>query len=256
MVRDPRTALDHNYVAANRVFASGSDRSEYRELRGATLVSCGLPVEQLNWGFLEPPYDDLDATAGHVRSYFESRGLPFRLTFRGDHRLRVQTIESRGWERRSDPTPGMTLSTSRAAPRSPSRLLIHEVRTEDQLVAFREAVFRGFGYPVAGARIFLGDHLLGLPGVRLYSGLVEGVVVATSMVFATGEVAGIYWVATLEEQRARGYGAALTWAAVAGGRELGCEIASLQASKIGFPVYAHMGFEHVLDYEHLHPVES
>ena len=66
-------------------------------------------------------------------------------------------------------------------------------------------------------------------------------------------VAGIYWVATIEEQRRRGYGEALTWAAVAGGRELGCGIASLQASKLGRRIYARMGFEHGLDYEYLHP---
>jgi predicted GNAT family acetyltransferase len=94
-----------------------------------------------------------------------------------------------------------------------------------------------------------------LPQVRLYSGLVDGAVVATSILVATGAVAGIYWVATIEEQRGRGYGEALTWAAAAGGRELGCAIASLQASKAGRPVYARMGFEHVLDYEYLHPAE-
>ena len=95
-----------------------------------------------------------------------------------------------------------------------------------------------------------------MPHVRLYSGLVDGVVVATSMLIATGSVAGIYWVATLEEHRGHGYGEALTWAAVGGGREFGCEIASLQASKLGRPVYTRMGFEHVLDYEHLLPPEA
>jgi GNAT superfamily N-acetyltransferase len=75
------------------------------------------------------------------------------------------------------------------------------------------------------------------------------------MLVATGSVAGIYWVATLDEQRGRGYGAALTWAAVAGGRELGCRIASLQASRLGRPVYSRMGFVHVLDHESLRPPE-
>jgi GNAT superfamily N-acetyltransferase len=80
-----------------------------------------------------------------------------------------------------------------------------------------------------------------------------GALVATSLVVATGAVAGIYWVATQEEHRGRGFGAAITWAAVAGGRALGCRVASLQASKAGQPVYARMGFAHVLDYEWLHP---
>jgi GNAT superfamily N-acetyltransferase len=73
---------------------------------------------------------------------------------------------------------------------------------------------------------------------------------------ATGSVGGIHWVATLEGRRGRGHGEALTWAAVAGGREAGCRVASLQASKLDRPVYARMGFAHVLDYEHLLPLEA
>ena len=106
------------------------------------------------------------------------------------------------------------------------------------------------------ARIFLNDRLLALPQVRLYAGLVDGTVVATSMLVATDRIAGIYWVATIEERRRRGHGEALTWAAVAGGRELGCGVASLLASKAGRPVYARMGFEHVSDQQHLLPPES
>jgi GNAT superfamily N-acetyltransferase len=95
--------------------------------------------------------------------------------------------------------------------------------------------------------------MLAQPKVRLYTGSVDGVPVATAMLVVTGSVAGIYWVATLEAQRRRGYGEALTWAAVAGGAEHGCTVASLQASELGRPVYARMGFDHVLDYWAWHP---
>jgi GNAT superfamily N-acetyltransferase len=158
----------------------------------------------------------------------------------------------------------MTLPLPAAGPGSaamppqkpPAGLEIEEVRTHEQLVAFRETAFRGFGHPVAAARLFLNERLLALPNARLYAGLAGGSVVATSILFTTGDVAGIYWVATLEEARGRGYGAALTWAAVAGGQQAGCRIASLQASALGRPVYARMGFAHVLDYEHLLPAEA
>jgi GNAT superfamily N-acetyltransferase len=149
----------------------------------------------------------------------------------------------------------MALAIPAAIPAFPRELEIVEVRTQERLVAFRETAFRGFGYPVAAAHIFLADRLLASSGVRLYAGLVDGALIATSMTVATGAIAGIYWVATLEEQRGKGYGAALTWAAVRGGGEAGGRIASLQASKLGRPVYARMGFEHVLDYEHLSPPE-
>ena len=257
MDRDTLASLDWNYLDASRVFVGSSKRGEYLERRDVAIVSCGLAVQSLNFGFLKPPYDDVDATAAAVRAYFTERGLPFQLTLRdGDARRGARALEACGWRRWSDATPGMALPTPASSPGSPPGLRVERVRTPEELVAFRETAFRGFGYPVTAARTFLGEHLLALPHAQLYSGLVDGGVVATSMLIATGRVAGIYWVATLEEHRGRGHGEALTWAAVRGGRELGCSIASLQASRLGRPVYARMGFEHVLDYAHFLPPEG
>ncbi len=247
------SSLDYNYLDASRIFMAYSATGEYLERKSAAIASCGLPVQDFNWGFLKPPYEDLDSTAAQVRSYFIERNLPFRLTSRGLEDRWLQKLESSGWHRAGDPTPGMALGMPGSFPRPRAPFRIHEVRSPEQLVAFREAAFQGFGYPVAAAHIFLNERLLGLPQVRLYSGWLNGNVVATSMMVATGTVAGIYWVATIESQRGRGYGEALTWAAIGGGREFGCTIASLQASKMGRPVYERMKFEHVLDYEHLLP---
>ena len=248
------SALDANFLDASRIFVSYSKTGEYRERRDVAIVSCGLPVESLNFGFLRPPHGDLAAAAAAVRSYFTDRGLPFQLTFRDEDGSRsIQDLESAGWRRKPDPTPGMTLAMPASPRPPPSGLAIQAVHTREQLVAFRETAFQGFGYPVGAAHIFLSDRVLELPQVRLYSGLVDGAVVATSMLIATGSVAGIYWVATLEPQRGRGYGEALTWAAALGGQQFGCGIASLQASKQGRPVYARMGFERALDYESLLP---
>jgi GNAT superfamily N-acetyltransferase len=255
---DPATllSLDCNFLDANRTFMSVSKTGEYVERRDVAIACCGLPERSLNWGFLKPPYDDLAATAGTVRAYFTDRRLPFQLTFRDVERAPARALEAAGWRRRADPTPGMALPMPASIPAAPSGLAIEEVRSPEALVPFREAAFRGFGYPVAAAKIFLNERLLRLPGLRLYAGRVGGEVVATSVLVVTGAVGGIYWVATAEEQRGRGYGEALTWAAVAGGREAGCRVASLQASKMGRPVYARMGFAHVLDYEQLLPPEA
>jgi GNAT superfamily N-acetyltransferase len=254
MDRDRLSAMDCNFLDAQRIFMGFSDTGEYVERRDVAIASCGLPARPLNWGFLKPPCDDVPTAAERVRAWFVERDLPYRIAFRGVDRGRcAPELETRDWRRLDDPTPGMTLPIPASVPGPPPGLAIHEVRTPEQLAGFREVAFRGFGYPVAAAPLFLSERLRALPQVRLYAGSVDGAVVATSLLVSTGSVAGIYWVATLEEQRGRGYGAALTWAAVAGGRELGCRIASLQASKAGRPVYERMGFEHVIDYEWLHP---
>ena len=257
----PLSALDCNYLDASRVFAGSSDTGEYLERKDVAIASCGLPVEPLNFGFLKPPYNDLGPTVAAVRSYFSARKLPFRLTFRhpprdDDLQRRIAELVSGKWRCMDDPTPGLSRDIPAAAPALPSGLTIEIVRTPERLVAFREAAFRAFGFPVKASQLFLNDRLLTFPHLRVYSGLVDGEVVATSMLIATGYVAGIYWVGTLEEKRGRGYAEALTWAAAVGGRDLGCEIASLQSSKMGRRVYERMGFDHVLDYRHLLPPES
>ncbi len=257
MRRDDLSALDFNYLEASRIFVAFAKAGEYRERRDVAIVCCGLPAEALNFGFLKPPYDDLEASAAAVQAYFADRKLPFNLALRSaEPEGVVEALAARGWRRKLDPTPGMTLALPAAIPEPPASLAIQEVRSLEELVAFREVAFRGFGYPAAIAHLFLTDQLVALPQVRLYAGRVDGVVVATSMLITTGSIAGIYWVATLEDQRGRGFGEAVTWAAVRGGNELGCEVASLQASKFGRPVYTRMGFSHALDYVHFLPPEA
>ena len=49
-------ALDRNYLEASRVFMACSDRGEYVERHDVAIVCCGVPTEELNFGFLKPPY--------------------------------------------------------------------------------------------------------------------------------------------------------------------------------------------------------
>jgi predicted acetyltransferase len=68
----------------------------------------------------------------------------------------------------------------------------------------------------------------------------------------SGTTAGIYNVATLPSHRKRGYGEAMTWRAVAGGAAAGCDVAILQASQMGRPIYERMGFRLVAPYRTFH----
>jgi GNAT superfamily N-acetyltransferase len=249
-------ALDRNYLDANRLFMACSDTGEYVERHDAAIVCCGLPAEDLNWGFLKAPRATPEETANAVTDYFRGRRLRFQVTGRtGAEDGWKGALEAAGWQA-AKRVPGMARATPDAIPRPPAGLEIEEVRTPELLGAYRETAFVGFGYPKGAAHIFLNQRMLGLPGLRLYAGRVDGRVVATSMLWVTGEVGGIYWVATLAEQRGRGYGEALTWAAAAGAREHACRTLSLQASEMGRPVYARMGFEHVLDYACYRPADA
>ena len=68
------------------------------------------------------------------------------------------------------------------------------------------------------------------------------------MTIVSHGVAGIYWVGSLEQARGKGLGRAITAAATNAGFDLGAEIASLQASPMGKPIYEAMGYETIFSY--------
>ena len=53
----------------------------------------------------------------------------------------------------------------------------------------------------------------------------------------------VWWVATAPEMRGRGLAAGLMRHALAGGRERGCDLSTLQSSKLGQPVYEALGYK-------------
>ena len=77
---------------------------------------------------------------------------------------------------------------------------------------------------------------------RLFLGYAEGRPVAASECFLFAGVAGVYNVVTIATARRRGFGRALTIAALLEGREVGYRTAVLQASFQGQSVYARLGF--------------
>lgn len=83
------------------------------------------------------------------------------------------------------------------------------------------------------------------PEVALLVGYVGTEAVATARVSGHGEVSDLMGVVTLPAFRRRGYGLAMTWAAVGAARDMACGAYLLTATELGYPVYVKMGFVRV-----------
>ncbi len=240
--------IDANYRQATGVFVATSKLGEVLEAQDVYITNSGVPVLDYNMVFVKRPSHELAATLENAARYFEGKKLPYRVCVRADRADECRSLLlPRGFVE-PKPFPGMQLSPIPEVPRTPSGLEIRRVREAETLADFQKTAFEGFGLPTAAAPLFLTEHLLPLPGVALFAGYTNGEPVCTSGLVVTAGVAGIYWVATLERFRGRGYGEAVTWQAVAAGRRMGCDVASLQASELGRPVYERMGFVSDRDY--------
>jgi GNAT superfamily N-acetyltransferase len=115
-------------------------------------------------------------------------------------------------------------------------------RTGDDLVAVIASI-NDRAYPVDGAP-FTRMATRHPPGVTWnYVADVDGEPAACLEIYSVDGDASVWWVATLPEARGRGLAGRLMHRALWDAREHGCDISSLQATKLGEPVYARLGYK-------------
>jgi ribosomal protein S18 acetylase RimI-like enzyme len=145
-----------------------------------------------------------------------------------------------------DPMPGMTVAPDELADPRVSGLEV--ARVEDE-VGLAEAARTAAAGDAAAAEVLqplYAPEILELAGNSVYLGGVDGETVATAIGYQTGRDVAIFSVATLPDHRRRGYGAAITAHACREGFANGADLAWLQTSPIGEPVYRRLGFQHVV----------
>jgi GNAT superfamily N-acetyltransferase len=110
-----------------------------------------------------------------------------------------------------------------------------------------DAAFPSIGMP-AGLLADMPPETLLRDDTAAFVAYADGRPVASASVLIAQGIGGIQWVAVVEQARRRGLAALCTAAAADAGFALGAEVAWLEASHMGEPVYARMGFEEVFSY--------
>jgi GNAT superfamily N-acetyltransferase len=147
----------------------------------------------------------------------------------------AQALEDAGHE--LDATPramAMPIGQLRAPEADPDLEIREEADYE--LVSSLNEVAYGFApgeFPVMQGK---------LPELRTYLGSIGGETVACAGAFAHGGDCEIVYVAVLPEGRGRGISGRLMARALADAAEQGLETTTLQATKLGYPVYVKLGY--------------
>ena len=251
---DVLAAADANMRETWRTVTQAGPSPSAVERDSALLLASGLPVGLFNPAFVSAAVDDGDALVAEIVEHYRALGLPFILYFRDehdrDHRL-YDAATSAGLIEHYRP-PLMVMDPIVDAPALPNGVEIvpvDESNLDDSLRVLAEA----FGMPIELGRAAFPPSLLAVDSLIPLLALVDGEPASTAAASITGDVGGVYNVATLPGFRGRGVGAAATWAAVAAGAAAGATRSVLQASEAGRPVYERMGFATPDRYRQLEP---
>jgi GNAT superfamily N-acetyltransferase len=128
---------------------------------------------------------------------------------------------------------------------APSRLPGFEIRRVVDHVGIdehRTLVTEGFGSHQSVASGTTCAGLIGRPDCAVYVGYADGTPVVSGLGWRTGRTIGVYAIATIPAARRRGFGAAMAARVVTDGLAAGCDVAALQASEEGRPIYERLGF--------------
>lgn len=255
--RGTLSRLEHdNMIATITAGSSNAPGALVRRDGGVVLALTGLPIRLFNQVVVESD----EATEAAVETGVTAardRGDRFAVNLRlgADDRL-VPLMTRLGLVPLSDDPwmPGMALHPipgDRAEPRDRAGEPEQEIRRIADAAGINDHVVTaaaGFEMPEALLSAIMGPALTAHPDVAVYVGYVDGRPVSTGLGFRTERTIGVYNIATVPDARRRGYGAAMTERIAADGVAAGCDVAILQASPMGLPIYERLGYRTVVEY--------
>jgi hypothetical protein len=207
-----------------------------------TMTDAALGLPFWNRAVLEQPIVDAGDTVARCRAFYGGHA-PFPFLF--DSAWPTPDLRDHGFMLMGHP-PLMVRPARRPLPAAPPELRIERVENFDRAADLERTLVDGYPapefQPFENVQLYT-PSMFGAAGWHHFVGYVEDRPVAAGSAYVGERLLRVENIATLSEVRGKGYGAAMTAAAIGADES---KPAVLVASDLGRPVYERLGFEAVL----------
>ena len=247
-------AVADNLLQALRFFGHARVSSEIQDLPGVSLILCGLNYAAFNAALVARPIEtdgqELSRLIEASAKQFDSRNLRWTCwvceAFLSRALLRdADRIFSRHGLRPLTAAPGMYAEKLRPPQRALPTLEVRPVTNVDTRNSFAEIMSVAFEIPLAICAAVYGSEFAWTGDFRGYVGFANGKAVATAGAMRTGDVIGLYSVATLPDYRRLGYAEAIMRQVI---EQAGVPRTVLQSTRSGLSLYERMGYRMVTNF--------
>ena len=235
--------------AMYKFFGNNNPRTSYKKTSELTILDSNIKISMFNRIFysnLKP--ENIEQKISEIIQHFDTRKLPF--TWQVDPDDKPDNLSSKLEEaglQRSE-TPGMAVMLEDLiVPVTPDDFMWKKVETVEELSKWSYLGCKAYGMPEFGWEFMAGSIVdMGvIDDFLCYTGFYKDKPVATSAVFYSEGVAGLYNIANLPEMRGKRIGSMISYVPFIDAVERGYKIGILHSTQMGYNMYNRLGFEEI-----------
>lgn len=183
-----------------------------------------------------------------TNDFFKERGMNYIFWINADRDQQMERyLKELGYEPSREPgTPLMVIDHQLDLPILDRDLAVKKVENQKEINDFIDVANQCFEMGDAIARgMFNSPKVLNSENNAAYLIYHNNKPISGVQIYRTGDLAGIYWVATIEEMRGKGLGKYISVLGTNKAFEMGVKKVILQASKLGQYVYDRIGYHRI-----------
>ncbi len=252
-------AVADNLVEALRFFGRARKDAEIRDLAGVSLIFCGLNYAAFNAALLTRPLENDAAELARLIQVsavqFDAKRLRWTYWLCDDFlsgalRRQAPDVFSRHGLRPLTQAPGMYTERLHAPERSLPTLEVRQVADHRSRATFAEVMSIAFEIPHSVSTAVYASEYGWSDGFQGYIGYANGKAVTTAATMITGDVIGLYSVATLPQHRRLGFAEAIMRVVVEDAyARSGVRRTVLQSTPSGLSLYEKMGYRRITNFD-------